>query len=101
MPFLRSYGKFKTRGSLSFCTEFVLACERAVEDDLRLYNERRPAVEKLKLCKRMEELCRNKSIAKRLLEYGFLGVLKAWIELMPDGTLPNVRVRNFNARYIN
>jgi transcription factor SPN1 len=68
--------------------------EVAVEEDFKAYEARKPAVHKLRMLSRVEEILGIKKLHGRLLDEGFLGVLKAWIDLMPDGTLPNSKVRS-------
>ncbi|PRW61505.1 IWS1-like protein [Chlorella sorokiniana] len=67
--------------------------ELAVEEDQKANEEGRPAIHKLKLLPLVEEVLTTKRLHSDLLDAGLLGVLKAWLELMPDGTLPNARIR--------
>jgi transcription factor SPN1 len=67
--------------------------EVAVEEDLQAYESGKPAVNKLRMLKRVEEVLAIKRLHGDLLDSGLLGVLKAWIEPMADGTLPNSKVR--------
>lgn len=67
--------------------------EIAVEEDQKANEQGRPAIHKLKLLPLVEEVLTTKRLHSDLLDAGLLGVLKAWLELMPDGTLPNARIR--------
>jgi transcription factor SPN1 len=67
--------------------------EVAVEDDMQAYEAGRPAVNKLRMLPRVREVLAMQKLHSELLDAGLLGVLKAWIEPMPDGTLPNSKVR--------
>lgn len=68
--------------------------EVAVEEDLRAFENRKPALNKLRLLARVEEVLAMRKLHGELLDSGLLGVLKAWIEPMPDGTLPNSKIRS-------
>jgi transcription factor SPN1 len=68
--------------------------EVAVEEDLAAYAAGRPAVHKLKLLAHVEAAAAVRRLHGELLDAGLLGVLKAWVEPMPDGELPNARVRS-------
>jgi len=67
--------------------------EVAVEEDLAAFENRRPAVHKLRMLGRVQEVLAMKKLHNELLDSGILGVMKAWIDPMPDGTLPNSKVR--------
>ena len=74
--------------------EHLLAqMEVAVEQDMVAYEGGKPAVNKLRMLSRVREVLAMKKLHGELLDAGLLGVLKAWIEPMHDGTLPNSKVR--------
>lgn len=68
--------------------------ELALENDLELYQKRQPAVKRLQMLSRVQDVLSRKKLHAELLDSGILGTLKAWIEPMPDGTLPNSKIRS-------
>ena len=75
--------------------ENVLAqMEVAVEQDMQAYENGKPAVNKLRMLGRVQEVLAMKKLHGELLDNGLLGVFKAWVEPMPDGTLPNSKIRS-------
>ncbi|GMH40307.1 hypothetical protein BSKO_08211 [Bryopsis sp. KO-2023] len=91
----RKKNKFKlTHGEIQqICHELVNKMEAAAEKDLNLHSHGKIAMEKLKLIPELEETLIRRDFQQFLLEEGILGVLKAWIEPLSDGTLPNIKVR--------
>jgi transcription factor SPN1 len=96
---------------------FLARMEVAAEADIRSHEAGFPAVEKLKLLTDMEQVLLlvahaelascfedhvdllSQELAQRdlhedFLDAGILGVLKAWLEPMSDGTLPNLKIRS-------
>lgn len=67
--------------------------EVAVEQDMQAFDAGKPAINKLRMLSRVQEVLSMKKLHGELLDAGLLGVLKAWIEPMQDGTLPNSKVR--------
>ena len=67
--------------------------EVAVEEDMQAFAAEKPATNKLRMLSRVQEVLAMKKLHGELLDAGLLGVLKAWIEPMEDGTLPNSKVR--------
>lgn len=72
----------------------ITQMEVAVEEDMVAFEKKKPAVHKLRMLERVEDIVSMKKLHNELLDSGLLGVLKAWIDLMPDGTLPNSRIRS-------
>lgn len=68
--------------------------EVAVEEDIQAHEAGKPAVHKLRMLSRVQDVLSKRKLHNDMLDSGLLGVLKAWIEPMPDGTLPNSRLRN-------
>ena len=66
--------------------------EVAVEMDITANEEGKPAVNKIKMLPQVEERLSQTMLHRELLDGGILGALKAWIELLPNGALPNVKV---------
>lgn len=67
--------------------------EAAASNDLESNAQQKPAIEKLKMLEEVEEACIQREMQKLLMSEGLLGVLKSWIEPLPDATLPNIRIR--------
>ncbi|KAG7668607.1 hypothetical protein Ndes2526B_g03772 [Nannochloris sp. 'desiccata'] len=75
--------------------ENILAqMEVAVEQDMTAYENGKPAVNKLRMLTRVQEVLAMRKLHGELLDNGLLGVFKSWIEPMPDGTLPNSKIRS-------
>lgn len=68
--------------------------EVAVEEDIQAHEAGKPAIHRLRMLSRVQDVLSKRKLHNDLLDSGLLGVLKAWIEPMPDGTLPNTRLRN-------
>ncbi|EFN50726.1 hypothetical protein CHLNCDRAFT_142536 [Chlorella variabilis] len=75
--------------------------EVAAEEDQKEYENGRPAVFKLRLLSKVEDVLSTKRLHNELLDAGLLGVLKAWIEPMADGALPNAKVRETVLRLLH
>lgn len=73
---------------------FMGMMEAAALTDLDANREGRPAVHKLKMLAEAEDMLARRDLHHTFLDGGLLGVLKAWLEPMPDGSLPNERVRS-------
>ncbi|EIE24200.1 hypothetical protein COCSUDRAFT_65792 [Coccomyxa subellipsoidea C-169] len=65
--------------------------EVAAEKDMEANKQGQPAVMKLKMLSQVEEKLAKRTWHDELLASGILGVLKAWIEPLPDGNLPNIK----------
>ena len=72
---------------------FLARMEAAAEDDMQANQENKPAIHKLRMLPDVQDMLSNQSIHNEFLDGGLLGVFKAWIEPMPDGSLPNITVR--------
>lgn len=68
--------------------------EAAAEKDLDASEHGKPAVHKLRMLGRVEEVLAIKKLHGELLDSGLLSVLKVWIDMMPDGSLPNSKIRS-------
>lgn len=75
-------------------TNLLSKMETAADDDFKSNQERKPAIEKLKLLSEVEEVCIQRHLQQMLIEEGVLGVLKSWIEPLDDGSLPNEKIRS-------
>eukprot|EP00891_Asterochloris_glomerata_P000846 jgi/Astpho2/846/gw1.00016.372.1_t len=67
--------------------------DAAAEADMEANKQQRPAVAKLGLIPEMQRIFTNKKVHADFIDGGLLGTLKGWIELMPDGSLPNASIR--------
>ena len=73
--------------------DFLSKMEIAVEEDARAYAAGKPAVKKLKLLPEVEKKLVMVELHEAFLRHGLLTVLRAWLDLLPDGNLPNLTVR--------
>ena len=73
--------------------DFLSKMEIAVEEDARAYAGGKPAVKKLKLLPEVENKLRHVELHEAFLRHGLLNVLHAWLNLLPDGNLPNLTIR--------
>mmetsp|Transcript_16222 Transcript_16222/g.50966 ORF Transcript_16222/g.50966 Transcript_16222/m.50966 type:complete len:465 (+) Transcript_16222:81-1475(+) len=72
---------------------FLSRMEVAAESDNLANRSSKPAVNKLKMVKEMKDMLSKVHFQMDFLDQGVLGVLKAWLEPLPDGSLPNLNVR--------
>ncbi|KAL3156784.1 hypothetical protein ABBQ38_001055 [Trebouxia sp. C0009 RCD-2024] len=72
---------------------FLARMEAAAESDMTANSKNLPAIHKLRMLPDVQDMLSNQSIHNEFLDGGLLGVFKAWIEPMPDGSLPNIAVR--------
>jgi transcription factor SPN1 len=73
--------------------DFLSKMEIAVEEDLRAYKAGKPAVKKLKLLPEVERKLKMVELHEAFLRHGLLTVLRMWLDLLPDGNLPNLTIR--------
>lgn len=73
--------------------EFVGQVELAYEYDRAAIDERRPAMEKLKMVKSLQDALSKRHWIMPMIDAGLLSALKSWLEILPDKSLPNVTVR--------
>mmetsp|Transcript_1679 Transcript_1679/g.4862 ORF Transcript_1679/g.4862 Transcript_1679/m.4862 type:complete len:388 (-) Transcript_1679:304-1467(-) len=74
--------------------------EVAAEMDMEENRNRRPALNKLRHLPEVEEVMTQKDLHDDLLDSGVLGVMKSWLEPLPDGNLPSVKVRTVILRLL-
>lgn len=67
--------------------------EAALDADREAFDHKQPALHKLRMLKKAEDAFAIQRMHDHLLRGGVLGVLKGWLEPMPDGSLPNSKVR--------
>ncbi|KAK9810543.1 hypothetical protein WJX72_012470 [[Myrmecia] bisecta] len=75
---------------------FLARMEVAAELDIEANSSSppAPAIHKLRLLPELETVLSQRALYQECMDGGVLGVLKAWIEPMPDGSLPNIKVRS-------
>ena len=73
---------------------FLARMEVAAEADMKANEENKPAIHKLRMLPDVQDILSNQNVHNEFLDGGLLGVFKAWIEPMPDGSLPNITVRS-------
>jgi TFIIS helical bundle-like domain len=75
---------------------FLAKMEVAVEKDVSLNRAGKPAIEKLLMLPRLWAVIHNckSSLQLEFIRCGVLASLGKWLEPLPDGSLPNVQVRN-------
>lgn len=67
--------------------------EAALEADLEAFSRKEPALHKLRMLKKAQDALSIQKMHEFFMSGGILGLLKGWLEPMPDGSLPNTRVR--------
>lgn len=75
------------------CVAFLEKMMRARDEDIRSYKRGKPALEKLKMLREVELMLMKVSHREQLLDNVLLAIIKAWLDPMPDGALPNVQIR--------
>lgn len=75
------------------CVAFLERMMKARDDDIRSYKRGKPALEKLKMLREVELMVMKVSHREQLLDNMLLAIIKAWLDPMPDGALPNVEIR--------
>lgn len=75
---------------------FLAKMEFAAEKDVSLNRAGKPAIEKLLMLPRLWAVIHNckSSLQLEFIRCGVLASLRKWLEPLPDGSLPNVQVRN-------
>lgn len=73
--------------------EFLREMERAAEEDERAIKERRAGMKRMAMLPRVLDMMTQRVMTKVLLEQDLLGVVKRWIQPLPNGTLGNVTLR--------
>uniref|UniRef100_A0A7S1ERP1 TFIIS N-terminal domain-containing protein n=1 Tax=Timspurckia oligopyrenoides TaxID=708627 RepID=A0A7S1ERP1_9RHOD len=73
--------------------DFVAKMMTARDQDLIAYKKGKPALNKLRLLTELESMVKKVPYRKALLINGVLNVIKAWMDPLPDGQLPNQTLR--------
>ncbi|GAB2285027.1 Transcription factor iws1 [Dionaea muscipula] len=96
---LFSMGKKKKKNErsaaeIAYLVENLIAeLDAAVETDAILNSQGRPAINKLKKLPLLNEALSKKQLQPEFLDHGVLTTLKNWLEPLPDGSLPNINIR--------
>lgn len=80
--------------------ELLVKMDAAKEVDNEANKAGQPAMEKLKLLAEVEEMLSNKSLHRQLLNAGIMGSIRDWLHPLPDGSLPNIRLRTSMLRWL-
>ncbi|CAN7009811.1 unnamed protein product [Brassica oleracea var. botrytis] len=84
----------KTKAEIALQVEQVMAnLELAVEDDVELNKQGKPATNKLTKLPILVGALSKKHLQAVFLDHGVLSLLKNWLEPLPDGSLPNTNIR--------
>jgi len=81
--------------------DFLSKMEVAAEQDLEAYALKLPAVHKLKMLPEVEVKLRQTELQELMLKNGLLKIICMWLNLMPDGNLPNINLRSSLIRLID
>lgn len=73
---------------------FLERMMKARDDDLRSFKKGQPALEKIRMLRDVEMMMMKIQYREYLLDNMLLSVFRAWLDRLPDGTLPNVQVRS-------
>ncbi|CAH8377742.1 unnamed protein product [Eruca vesicaria subsp. sativa] len=84
----------KDKTEIALQVEQVMATlELAVEDDVDLNKQGKPATNKLIKLPILVAALSKKNLQAEFLDHGVLNHLKNWLEPLPDGSLPNINIR--------
>ncbi|KAL0721139.1 hypothetical protein Bca4012_035738 [Brassica carinata] len=84
----------KDKAEIALQVEKVMAnLELAVEDDVELNKQGKPATRKLIKLPILVGALSKKQLQAEFLDHGVLNLLKNWLEPLPDGSLPNTNIR--------
>ena len=90
----RSRGKELDRTKVeSECITFLDRMMQARDMDAECYKKGRPALNKLRMLREVEQMLAKVTHREVLMENMLLPIIKAWMDPMQDGTLPNVQIR--------
>ncbi|KAK1272124.1 hypothetical protein QJS04_geneDACA021602 [Acorus gramineus] len=84
----------KTPAEIALLVESLMAeLEVMAEEDAELNREGKPAINKLKKLPLLTDVLSKKQLYHEFLDHGVLTLLKNWLEPLPDGSLPNINIR--------
>jgi len=74
--------------------ELIEKMEQAYHEDKEANRNKQPALAKLKLLPEVLPIFNRQNIRDSYFEAGFLKQCKSWLNPLPDGTLPNMKIRD-------
>ncbi|KAL2926415.1 Protein IWS1-like protein 1 [Bienertia sinuspersici] len=84
----------KSAAEISELVETLMAeLEVVAEEDAVLNTQGKPAINKLRKLPLLTEALSKKQLQHEFLDHGVLTLLKNWLEPLPDGSLPNINIR--------
>lgn len=84
----------RSAAEVALLVENVMAeLEVTAEEDAELNRQSKPAINKLKKLPLLTEVLSKKQLQQEFLDHGVLTLLKNWLEPLPDGSLPNINIR--------
>ncbi|KAK1320326.1 hypothetical protein QJS10_CPA03g01586 [Acorus calamus] len=84
----------KTPAEIALLVESLMAeLEVTAEEDAELNREGKPAINKLKKLPMLTDVLSKKQLHHEFVDHGVLTLLKNWLEPLPDGSLPNMNIR--------
>ncbi|GAB4850658.1 hypothetical protein Ancab_029969 [Ancistrocladus abbreviatus] len=84
----------KSAAEIALLVEQLMAeLEVVAEQDAILNTQGKPAINKLKKLPLLIEALSKKQLQHEFLDHGVLTLLKNWLEPLPDGSLPNINIR--------
>lgn len=76
-----------------FIAHLITQMRQAAEEDFELNKERKAATRKMKLLPSVQAYLRKIDLRESFLDSGVLSVIADWLTRLPDGSLPNLQVR--------
>lgn len=84
----------KSAAEIAELVETLMAeLEVVAEEDAVLNTQGKPAINKLRKLPLLTEALSKKQLQHEFLDHGVLTLLKNWLEPLPDGSLPNINIR--------
>ncbi|KAK1312915.1 hypothetical protein QJS10_CPA07g00175 [Acorus calamus] len=84
----------RTPAEIALVVESLMAeLEVTAEEDAELNRQGKPAINKLKKLPMLTDVLSKKQLHHEFLDHGVLTLLKNWLEPLPDGSLPNINIR--------
>lgn len=97
----RRKNKFDDAHLGEFIEEFLSRMEAAKDVDNENNINGQPALEKLKLLPEVEDILARTFMHRQFLDAGLMGAIRDWLYPLPDGSLPNIRLRTSLLRILD
>ncbi|KNA17452.1 hypothetical protein SOVF_079830 [Spinacia oleracea] len=92
----------KSAAEIAELVETLMAeLEVIAEEDAVLNTQGKPAINKLRKLPLLTEALSKKQLQHEFLDHGVLTLLKNWLEPLPDGSLPNINIREAILRILS